>query len=111
MAEQRESANDNESLPERAETRRTSAQDEDLTSELLDQLTPEDRRQVTQTFSMMAAVSGRLLNPIVDKITSEHISKTIDNAEAESKRESEAGYSIRRYTFLYFVVELSAVLA
>jgi hypothetical protein len=107
MAEERESPNGNDSPSESEGVGRTSSQDEGFPSGPL----LETRREITEEFSMLAGVSGQLVNPIIDKVTSEHISKTIDNAEAENKRESEAGYSIRRYTFLYFVVGLSAVLA
>ena len=60
---------------------------------------------------MMTGFTGPVVNPVLNRITSEHINKGIDYTEADSRRESESESSIRKYVFAYFALGLGALLA
>ena len=45
-----------------------------------------------------------MVNPVLHRITSEHVSQIIDNTENDSVREHDASKSRRRYQFAYFLL-------
>ena len=65
---------------------------------------------MTQAFSSTTQVAGPIFNPIVHRVTSDHITQVINNTEAQSSRDAEAAKSNRRYQFVYFIVALAALL-
>lgn len=77
--------------------------------ELLEGMPPERRRLFTQAFSSITHFAGPVFNPVLRRITSEHITQIIDNAEARNSREAEAEKSNRRYQFGHFIVGLAAL--
>ena len=78
--------------------------------EFLEGLPPETRREVVRAFTSFSQYLGPVYNPVLKQVTSEHVGKLIDHAEAESKREFEGHASERRYNFAYFLVGLIAIL-
>ena len=81
-----------------------------IPAEILESIPAESRRQFTQAFSSLTQFTGPLVNPILRRITSEHITQIISNAEARSNRDAEAEKSYRRYQFAYFILALAALL-
>lgn len=82
-----------------------------LSSEILGTMPPESRGRVTRSFSSITQFASPVFNPVLQRITSEHISQVISNAAAQSNREAEAEKSNRRYQFSYFVVTIVALLS
>ena len=81
-----------------------------IPSELLEGMPPEGRRAFTQAFSSITQFAGPVFNPVLRRITSEHITQVLNSSEAQSNREAEAERSNRRFQFGYFVIGLAALL-
>lgn len=81
-----------------------------IPSEILDSIPQESRRQFTRAFSSITQLARPIVNPVLGRITSEHITQMISNVEARSNRDADAEKSNRRYQFLYFIVALAALL-
>ena len=109
--EQQDNMQDMEPSSEGEAGQRLTEQESGLPPEVLENLPPEARREVIRAFSMMTGFTGPVVNPALNRITSEHINKIIDYTEADSRRESESESSIRKYAFAYFALELCALLA
>ena len=80
-----------------------------IPSELLERVPPEHRRAVISAVSSFTQLAGPVLNPIFQRITSDHVSSIIDNRENESIREHEADKSRRKYQFWYFLIAICVV--
>ena len=68
--------------------------------ELIEKLPKEAREHVESIFM----ASGPVQNPIVKKVTSEHITQMIDYREKQSQRTHKSSESKRRYTFVYTII-------
>lgn len=75
-----------------------------IPSDLLESVPPEHRPAVFRAFSSVTQLAGPIFNPIFQRITSDHISRIIDNRENESVREHEADGSRRKYQFAYAIL-------
>ena len=75
-----------------------------IPQEFLDDVPEEHRLSVTRAVSTITQFAAPVFNPIFQKVTSDHVSRIIDNAENESVREHDAGGSRRRYQFAYFLL-------
>jgi hypothetical protein len=56
-------------------------------AEVLKELPPERRREVTSLFLSMQRMSSPTSSALMKRITSEHITKTLDNFEKENERD------------------------
>lgn len=86
--------------------------DEELSipEEFLDSMPAEERNQFVQLISSITQFGGPVFNPVLRRITSDHITQLIGNDEARSRREAEAEKSGRRYQFTYFIITIAVVL-
>jgi hypothetical protein len=78
-----------------------------IPAEVMEQIPKEAQpivRRAISSFGMQVMGQVPHPNPLVEKITSEHVGKIIDYAEKESVRDSEERKSGRKYTFAVFVV-------
>ena len=74
-------------------------------------MVPRNRRApFTRAFNSVTQIVAPAVNPALEKITSAHFSKMLDNAENERIRESEADNSRRKYQFAYFLIGLLAII-
>ena len=71
--------------------------------EVLEEASHPMRVAVRESFSMVA---GRMANPLIKKITSEHIDKMIENSSLESEREYRLRSSNRWFTLIYFFLAI-----
>ena len=77
-----------------------SGEDSPIPQEILDQIPEPARTQIIET--MVGVIStGPMQNPIVNKITSEHITQIINNNESQSQRTYEAQNTGRKYSLGY----------
>ena len=81
-----------------------------ISKEFLDNMPAEQRNQFVQLFSSITQFAGPVFNPVLRRITSDHITQLIGNDEARSRREAESEKSGRRYQFTYFIVTIAVVL-
>ena len=58
----------------------------------------------------MTQFAGPVFNPVLRRITSEHITQVLNNSEAQSSRDAVSERSNRRYQFGYFIVGIAALL-
>ncbi len=79
--------------------------------EFLENIPPEQRSRITRLFSSINQFVAPVFNPVLQRITAEHITQLINNAEAQSQRQSESEKSGRRYQFAYFAITLVALLS
>ena len=86
--------------------------DEELSipEEFLDSMPAEERNQFVQLISSITQFGGPVFNPVLRRITSDHITQLIGNDEARSRREAESEKSRRRYQFTYFIITIAVVL-
>ena len=86
--------------------------DEELSipEEFLDSMPAEERNQFVQLISSITQFGGPVFNPVLRRITSDHITQLIGNDEARSRREAESEKSGRRYQFTYFIITIAVVL-
>lgn len=87
------------------------AEDIGIPPEVLEELPEQRRRRITQYTSMLAQFAGPVFNPVLRRVTPEHITQILANSEAQNQRDAEANKSHRRYNFLYFLATLIALLA
>ena len=71
--------------------------------ELVEKL-PQEAREYVESFIM---ASGPVQNPMVKKVTSEHITQMLDYREKQSQRTHESSTSERRYTLGYTVMAVA----
>ena len=111
MSEDRTDSDGNAQLQSMQDEGKREQEDElPLPPELLEGMPPEGRRLFTQAFSSMTQFAGPVFNPVLRRITSEHITQVLDNSEAQSSRDAESERSNRRYQFGYFIVGIAALL-
>lgn len=82
---------------------------DDNVNEVLQALPPPIRELVSTQLTV--GLQGRIPNPIVNKLTPEHIDKIIDNDENVSKREDSLIRNSRIYTLGYTLLAIVAFLA
>lgn len=75
-----------------------------IPEEFMEGIPPEDRQAFLRVFGSVTQFAGPVLNPVLDKVSPEHISRIIDSIENESIREHGADSSRRKYQFAYFVI-------
>ena len=81
-----------------------------LNEELLANIPSGDRPAAIRTSSSVTQLTAPVLNPIFRRVTSEHLSQVIANAEQHSIRQHDAGKSRRRYQFAYFLLGIGATI-
>ena len=84
--------------------------DSGASSDVLGMVPRNRRAPFSRAFNSITQIVAPAVNPALEKITSAHFSKMLDNAENERIRESDADKSRRRYQFAYFLIGLSAVI-
>lgn len=77
-----------------------------IPQEVLDKLPGPMREQISQTIGLFSA--GPIQNPISKKITSDHITKLIENDEKDSERGYKYQQTGRIYTLVYVVISIAA---
>ena len=82
----------------------------DIPENFLEGLPPEMQGLIVSVLSSRTQISETVSNPILEKVTPEHITSIITNVESDSAREHDADKSRRRYQFAYFLV-ITAVIA
>lgn len=68
-------------------------------AEALEELPPEQRRMVSSMFLSMSRISPSRSSALAKRVTSEHISQTLDNFEKENERDfkrSQSGETTKR---------------
>ena len=75
----------------------------------LERISPGRREEITRAFSSVTQVTTPIFNPILERFTSDHVSRMIDNEENENIREHNSENSRRRYLFAYFLVVVCVV--
>ena len=75
-----------------------------IPEEVLEAVPQEHRQAVVRAMTSITQFAGPALNPLFQRLTSEHVSKIIDNRENQSVREHGADGSGRKYQFAYFLV-------
>lgn len=76
-----------------------------IPQEVLEKLPPEDQKIVRRAISFGSmTLAGPMPNPVLSKVTPEHVNKMIEYTENDNIREHQAETSTRRYTFLYFII-------
>lgn len=81
-----------------------------IPSEFLENMAPEERSHIIRFFSSITQFAAPVFNPVLQRITPEHITQLINNDENRSQREAESEKAGRRYQFAYFAVTLIALL-
>ena len=80
-----------------------------ISPESLERISPERREEIIRAFSSVTQVTTPIFNPILERFTSDHVSRMIDNEENENVREHDSENSRRRYLFAYFLVVVCVV--
>lgn len=70
-------------------------------AEILENLPPEIKRTMEMAISMQ---TGRMPNPILSKLTEEHITKILDQSEKEDENSFKDTQSSKAYNLIYFVI-------
>jgi hypothetical protein len=78
-----------------------------IPEEILEGVPPEARGHITQAMRMAMGVTP-VFHPVLQRITSEHIGKVIDNQDLADQRSHGADASSRRYFALFFMASLIA---
>ena len=86
-----------------AGTEQTMGLDVPLPEEFLADVPSEHRPAIQRLFASVRQFASPAVDPILQRITSEHVSRIIDLAENNRIREHEADKSRRRYQFAYFL--------
>ena len=84
--------------------------DPDTPSDVLGMVPRNRRAPFSRAFNSVTQIIAPAVNPALEKITSAHFSKMLDNAENERIRESEADKSRRKYQFAYFLIGLISII-
>ena len=79
-----------------------------LPPEVLESMPPDERKVVMRAFASMTRYTSPVLNPILRRVKSEHVTRIIDYTESENIRRHDADASERRYQFAYFLIGLAA---
>jgi hypothetical protein len=80
-----------------------------IPEEILAGVPSEHRQAIVRAFSSVTQFAAPVLNPIFQRVTSEHVTGIIDNTENESVREHDANKSQRRYQFAYYASGASLI--
>ena len=115
MSDDREDRTENERHDQLQPFRNSADSEEEdesipIPQDILERMEPQDRSIITRAFSSITQVGGPVFNPVLRRITSEHITQIIHNSEAQSNRDAEADKANRRYQFAYFVLGLTALI-
>lgn len=70
-------------------------------AEILENLPPEIKRTMEMAISMQ---TGRMPNPILSKLTEDHITKILDQSEKEDENSFKDTQSSKAYNLIYFVI-------
>ncbi len=105
-----ERVSDEPATPAVPQTDREGEGDSLIPAEILENLAPEQRSHITRSFASMTQFATSAFSPVLQRITSDHITQIINNVEAQSNRESESEKASRRYQLVYFIVTLAALL-
>lgn len=73
-------------------------------SELLEGVPPEHRSRIVGAFSSITQFAAPVFNPVLQRITTDHITQLIRNDATRSEREAAEEAGRRRYHFGYFLV-------
>lgn len=89
------------------EERKDKAEDPIIPEEILEGLPEEDRGRIQGIIrqTMVSAVMGNK-NPIAEKITSEHITKIIENSDNQDKRDRDERRSEKNYEIIFLLIGL-----
>ena len=82
-----------------------------LGADTAENLRPEARQQIARFVANVTSVGITGFNPILRTLTSEHLSKILDNRDRSDERAHTSEASERRYRFLYFLIGLIAAIA
>ena len=75
------------------------------------EIVPSNRRApFSRAFNSVTQIIAPAVNPIAEKINSDHIFTMLANAENKRIREDEADKSRRQYQFAYFLIGLLAII-
>ena len=111
MAEdKRENEPDNQLAPANQPTSEEAEEGLPIPPEVLDNMPPEMRSEVTRAVSSITQVAAPIFNPVLQRVTSDHLTQIINNVDTQSDREAEAEKSNRRYQFAYFFVTIVVIL-
>ena len=111
MAEdKRENEPDNQLAPANQPTSEEAEEGLPIPPEVLDNMPPEMRSEVTRAVSSITQVAAPIFNPVLQRVTSDHLTQIINNVDTQSDREAEAEKSNRRYQFAYFFVAIVVIL-
>ena len=80
-----------------------------IPKEVLESLPEEQRGHLSRVFSMFTQFAGPAIHPILQKVTTEHVSVILANLEKREVREHQSEGSWRRYQLLYFALSVSVV--
>jgi len=86
----------------------TKDQQEQLPTEEILQRLPKGVREAV---GIMMSVSGPVPNPLLGKITTQHISQLINNQEKENDRRFQTDREERSHNFKIFIVAIGAIIA
>lgn len=81
-----------------------------IPEDVLEKLPLKDRNTIRRIFASTTMYSGSFPNPVLSKVTSEHISEVIKVSDKDSDREHEDRQRTRRYTFWIFLTSIIALL-
>ena len=91
MAEdKRENDPDNQLTPANQPTGEEAEEGLPIPPEVLDNMPPEMRSEVTRAFSSITQVAAPIFNPVLQRVTSDHLTQIINNVDTQSDREAEA---------------------
>lgn len=77
-----------------------------IPAEILNKLPPEAAKEISSFLSMSSMV-GRMPNPIMEKVTDQHIDKLLDAAAKNDERSFENQSTSRKYTAFYVIAGIS----
>lgn len=80
--------------------------DQEEFAEVIERMPPELR----ETMGVMMKISGPMPNPLMKKITTEHITKIIDSGDKESERDYQREKEERSYNLIIFIIVILTIL-
>ncbi len=81
----------------------------EVPAEILAGVPKEHHQAIVRAFSSVTQFAAPVLNPIFQRITSDHVSRIIDNIENDRVREDNADKSRMRYQFWYFILGVGVI--
>lgn len=78
-----------------------------ITPEMLETAPEAVRTQVTETFGFLSAMP--MQNPVIEKLTPNHISQIIEHNDTQSERYFKSEQSGRRYTLIYVLIGVATL--